>query len=125
MAKETEEGTYFWDNVRLAKALFSVTHPLVVLFGRDLHSPCQSLFKAGELSDFLVATPHIENEHGGSATGAVTEHANLLPVQINGCVAEQTKQSIVERASVDVAELLGQEEASLSLVTPVSAVHLQ
>ena len=57
--------------------------------------------------DSLVALSDFKNEHGGSAPAPVAKHHDLLASQIDCLVAYQADQSIIERACVDVTQLLG------------------
>ena len=64
----------------------------------------------------------MEDEHRGGATGSIAEHHDLLASQIDALVAHQAKKSVVQGASVDVAELLGEDQTAFTLVLPFVAI---
>jgi len=45
----------------------------------------------------------------------------LLACKVDLVITDETKQSVVQRAGVDVAKLLGQKQAPLAFVLPIFA----
>ena len=104
------------------KLTFAIRHPLIVRFCTQLNPSVKSLLEARQLADImlLVAWPDVHSKQGGCTPTAIREHEDLLARKINGGIANQTQEPVVQRTSVDVSKHLGQQQTAFTFVFPLS-----